>query len=201
MKLELDCRGQACPAPVMQVRDLLAAEKPMVIEVVVDNEAAKENVSRFLTHQGYQVNVQKIGSNFKVIGSQNSDACEVMTDKELTETSSSEKKILVMLTTDRMGHGDDILGGGLMLNFIKTLREMGSDLWRIVMVNNGVKLAVESAETLPILQDLAATGVSILVCGTCLDHFKLLEKKQVGETTNMLDIVTSLQFADQVINI
>jgi hypothetical protein len=45
------------------------------------------------------------------------------------------------------------------------------------------------------------SGVSILVCGTCLDFFNLLEKKAVGVTTNMLDVVTSLQFADKVIRV
>jgi len=55
-----------------------------------------------------------------------------------------------------------------------------------------------------VLEDLKAyeaAGLKILVCGTCLDHFKLLEKKRVGETTNMLDIVTAMQLADQVINL
>ena len=32
-----------------------------------------------------------------------------------------------------------------------------------------------------------------------LEQKRLLEKKQVGETTNMLDIVTSLDLADKVI--
>lgn len=106
-----------------------------------------------------------------------------------------------MITSDRLGHGDDILGAGLLFNFLKTLNEMGPDLWRLVFVNSGVKLTVEEAEALPVLRELADAGVSILVCGTCLNHFNLLDKKQVGETTNMLDIVTSLQVADQVINI
>jgi len=44
-------------------------------------------------------------------------------------------------------------------------------------------------------------GLHILVCGTCLTHFNLLDKKQVGNTTNMLDIVTAMQLADKVINI
>ena len=109
-------------------------------------------------------------------------------------------RIVVVLTSDRIGHGDDELGAGLMRNFLKTLKEMGPDLWRIVMVNNGVKLAVEGADTLPILRELEDGGVSLLVCGTCLGHFDLLEKKRVGETTNMVDIVTSLQLASQVIN-
>jgi hypothetical protein len=43
--------------------------------------------------------------------------------------------------------------------------------------------------------------LQILVCGTCLTHFDLLKRKQVGVTTNMLDIVTAMQLADKVINI
>jgi len=201
MKRELDCRGQACPAPVMQVRDILAGEKVSDISVIVDNEAARENVNRFLIHQGFQVRVKRKDADYLVIGARSPDVCEVMSDEELATVPGGDKKILVMLTTDRLGHGDDTLGAGLMINFIKTLKEMGPDLWRLVMVNNGVKLAVEGVESLPVLQELAASGISILVCGTCLNHFRLLEEKRVGETTNMLDIVTSLQVADQVINI
>jgi selenium metabolism protein YedF len=111
------------------------------------------------------------------------------------------KKILVMVGSDRLGRGDDALGAGLLLNFLKTLKEMGPELWRLVFVNGGVRLTAAGAEAIPVLRDLAAAGVSILVCGTCLNHFQLLDKKEVGETTNMLDIVTSLQVADSVINL
>ena len=196
---ELDCRGLACPMPVMQLRDLLAQGKPASVTMLVDNEAAKENVSRFLIHQGYQVTAEEIHGDFKVVGI--GAACEIMNEQELTAAAGSDKKILVMITSDRIGHGDDELGSKLLLNFLKTLKEMGSDLWRMVFVNNGVKLTVEHAESLPALQELAAAGVSLLVCGACLNHFQLLDKKQVGETSNMLDIVTSLQLADSVINI
>ncbi|MFP4587574.1 MAG: DsrE family protein, partial [Desulfohalobiaceae bacterium] len=51
------------------------------------------------------------------------------------------------------------------------------------------------------LQKLESLGVDILVCGTCLDHFGLLQDKKVGQTTNMLDVVTSLQLAEKVIQI
>ena len=46
---------------------------------------------------------------------------------------------------------------------------------------------------------MEAEGVSVLVCGTCLAHFGLLEAKAVGDTSNMLDIVTSLDLAGKVI--
>jgi hypothetical protein len=51
------------------------------------------------------------------------------------------------------------------------------------------------------LLDYENNGIRIWVCGTCLNHFNLLDRKQVGETTNMLDIVTAMQLADKVINI
>jgi len=108
---------------------------------------------------------------------------------------------MVMISSNALGRGDDELGGKLVVNFIKTLKEMSNELWRLVFVNSGVKLTIENAQTLEDLIALEKHGVKILVCGTCLDHFKLLEKKRVGETTNMLDIVTSMQLADKVINI
>ncbi len=198
---ELDCRGQACPLPVIQLRDVLEQGKPAAVTIFVDNEAAKENVSRFLLHQGYQVTAEEINGDFKVTGAGVDGAYKIMNEQGLSVMAGGNKKIVVLITSDRMGHGDDELGTRLLINFLKTLKEMGPDLWRLVFMNNGVKLTVENAESLPALHELTEAGVSILVCGACLNHFHLLDKKQVGETSNMLDIVTSLQLADSVINI
>lgn len=202
MTRELDCRGQACPAPVMQVRDILAQEKPPIIAVIVDNEPARENVSRFLVHQGFQVGMTQVGKDFRVTGANGDGTCPIMSEAEISAVAGiATKKILVMVGSDRLGSGDDSLGAGLLLNFLKTLKEIGPDLWRLVFVNAGVRLTATGAATVPVLRELAEAGVSILVCGTCLNHFQLLAKKEVGETTNMLDIVTSLQVADNVINL
>ena len=78
---------------------------------------------------------------------------------------------------------------------------MGPELWRLVFINNGVKLTIDGSEVLKDLKQYEESGLTILVCGTCLNHFNLLDQKQVGETTNMLDIVTAMQLADKVINI
>ncbi|MCJ7596369.1 MAG: sulfurtransferase-like selenium metabolism protein YedF [Desulfobacterales bacterium] len=197
---ELDCRGLACPAPVLQAKQLIEKEHPDLIRVTVDNEAAKENVTRFLGTQDYVVSVEHEGGDFHVVGKKG--AKPALSEKPPTAKPETRKqKIMVMIATDRMGYGDDELGKKLLVNFIKTLKEMGSELWRLVFVNNGVKLTAEGTEILPDLKELEDGGATILVCGTCLDHFKLLDKKQVGETTNMLDIVTAMQLADKVINI
>lgn len=40
---------------------------------------------------------------------------------------------------------------------------MGDELWRLVFVNNGVKLTIEDSEILPVLQDFEQDGLQILV--------------------------------------
>ena len=93
------------------------------------------------------------------------------------------------------------MGLKLMINFLRTLKEMGDELWRLVFLNNGVKLTIDGSEVLDDLKGYEKDGLKILVCGTCLNHFNFLERKQVGETTNMLDIITAIQLADKVISI
>ena len=199
MNQELDCRGLACPAPVLKTKQLIDKEHPMALKVIVDNEAGKQNVVRFLGTQDYDVTVEESGADFFVLGKRGNGETSEIPVSESTEA--EKKKIMVMIATDRMGSGDDDLGMKLMVSFIKTLKEMGDELWRLVFVNNGVKLTIAGSEVLQALKEYEDEGLYILVCGTCLTHFNLLEEKQVGETTNMLDIVTAMQLADKVINI
>lgn len=198
----LDCRNMACPQPVMQAKEKVEAEAPPIIEVLVDNQAASQNVSRFLDTRGYQAEVTRQGGDYLVTGRLGQDGViEAEVPPEVLTCSTDTSRTLVFVGADRIGRGDDQLGAGLMKNFLSTLPEMGSELWRLVFVNSGVKLCVEGSDSLATLQELEASGVSILVCGTCLTYFDLLEQKRVGETTNMLDVVTSLQLASKVINI
>ena len=200
MTKALDCRGLACPAPVLQTKEIIEKHSPDKVRIIVDNEAAKQNVSRFLGTQRFDITVEKKGTDFHVIGTASGAPVNKITSTA-PAVDQGKKKIMVMVATDRMGYGDDELGAKLMISFIKTLKEMGEELWRLVFVNNGVKLTIPDSEVLPVLKELEQEGIYILVCGTCLTHFNLMDQKKVGETTNMLDIVTAMQLADKVINI
>ncbi len=205
----LDCKGLACPGPVLRCKEAIEKTSPEHIKVIVDNKAAQENVKRFLLAKGYEIDsledVDK--DSFTVIATrgevnlQQTEKEEDMSLYSCSIPSKSEEKILVFITSRVLGKGDDELGKKLMENFIKTLPELGGDLWRIIMLNSAVELATSPGPILDTLKQLEKTGVSILVCGTCLDFFGLLEKKEVGETTNMLDVVTSLQMASKIIKI
>lgn len=198
---EIDARGLSCPAPVLQTKAVVEQEGAAAVRVVVDNAASQQNVKRFLESQGFETALEKQGSDYVVFGKCISAPQKRETPKPQPEGGIDLKKIMVMCATDRIGFGDDELGLKLMVNFVRTLKEMGPELWRLVLVNNGVKLTIDGSEVLTDLKEFEQNGLRILVCGTCLDHFKLLERKQVGETTNMLDIVTAMQLADKVINI
>ena len=203
MTKEIDARGLSCPAPVLLARDAVENEGQKSVLVIVDNDAAKYNVRRFLESQGFNVSVNQIRGDLYITGNlSQTESPEVLEKENLKKNKESKtKKAMVMVTSDCIGHGDDELGFKLMVSFLKTLNEMGKELWRLVFLNNGVKLAVDGSKVLPVLKKLEENGVCILVCGTCLTHFNMLENKQVGETTNMLDIVTAMQLADKLINI
>lgn len=59
----VDARGLSCPEPVIMTKNALAS-KEAAYEILVDNVTAKENVTRFATHQGYKVTVEEKGEDF-----------------------------------------------------------------------------------------------------------------------------------------
>lgn len=190
--------GLECPQPVIKTKTFLEKNSDAkAICVVVDNKAASENVSRFLSNQGFSTKITLENNLFQVKGSK--DGAESQTPEVIEKQ--LKKTTTIFISNQTIGSGNAELGEKLMLNFIKTLSEMKESLWRLIFVNEGVKLTVSGAEALPVLQELESEGISILVCGTCLEFFNLLDKKMTGETTNMLDIITSLQVSDKVINL
>ncbi|GAB6096038.1 sulfurtransferase-like selenium metabolism protein YedF [Desulfatiferula olefinivorans] len=194
----LDCTGLSCPQPVIDTKNRLDAHPDTAgICVTVDNPAAAENVSRFLRSRGFETRIDGRSPRLTVTG--------VGTGTAPAEAAPAprpaDRNTLVMITRNTLGGDDKTLGAALMVNFIKTLPEIRDSLWRLIFVNEGVKLTIGGSDTLPVLEQLEKDGISILVCGTCLDYFKLLDQKQVGETTNMLDIITSLQVAAKVIQL
>jgi len=203
MARTLDARGLACPAPVLMVKDAIEKEDLLELMVMVDNEASRENVTRFFESRQYAVTSTSQGSDYLLAAHREKNAPTTMRQDEVGThaSASTSRKTFIMVAGDKLGSGDDELGRKLMLSFIKTVKEMQEDLWRLVFVNNGVKLTIDTSPVLADLQAYEQAGLVILVCGTCLTHFDLMEAKKVGQTTNMLDIVTAMQLADKIINI
>ncbi len=198
----LDCRGLACPLPVIRCRTFLEEERPDACEVLVDNDAGSINVSRFLEQRGFVAQVRQESPTLWRIYATRDGAPTLPADTPSPAAAPAPEaatRTLVFITTPTIGRGDEVLGTKLMGTFLSTLPELGNRLWRIILLNGGVKLAAMPGPALDALRKLNDAGVSILVCGTCLAHYGLAEAKAVGETSNMLDIVTSLDLADKII--
>ena len=51
---KLDARGLSCPEPVIMIRKAMMSNED-AYEIIVDNVASRENVTRYANHQGYKV--------------------------------------------------------------------------------------------------------------------------------------------------
>jgi len=191
---KLNLSGLVCPQPVLECRRFLEQEPVQTFVAYVDNEAASANVQRFLEQRAFCATVEKEGELWRIAATRKENAPQAAYAPQ-----QPGKKILVFITAEKLGQGDDELGARLMAAFLATLPEMGDALWRIVLLNGGVKLTATPGDALESLRKLEQSGVSVLVCGACLTHYGLIAQKAVGESSNMLDIVTSLSLADLVI--
>ncbi len=201
----IDARGLACPAPVVKTRNALNAGATDM-EVLVDNPTARDNVSRFAASRGCSVKLVEEGTGFRLLVTAPSGAAETPgtaaeAPGQAGVSPGGGGKTVVVMTGDTMGRGNDELGKILVQAFLNTLAESESPPWRLVLFNRGVCLAVEGADTVEALSNLAGMGVEILACGTCLDFFGLKEKLAVGRVSNMYEILDTMLMATNSVSI
>ncbi|OQA14304.1 MAG: DsrE/DsrF-like family protein [bacterium ADurb.Bin363] len=103
------------------------------------------------------------------------------------------------IASDQMGIGVEDLGHILMRAFIKTIKDLKKKPEKLIFVNSGVKLSTKGSKVISDLQELQKSGITILSCGTCLDFYGLKEDLEVGNISNMFEILSSLEKADKVI--
>ncbi len=190
----IDCRGLACPEPVVVTKRALEGLWEGELTVIVDDPISCENVKRFVAGQGCSVNVEEHSDEFH-IHVRKSGGQEV----EGVARPREEREVILYLNSSFIGIGDDALGSVLMRAFTKTILEADTRPSKVIHINAGVRLAAEGSDVLETLKDLSKKGVEILSCGTCVDFYGLKEKLRVGKITNMYEIVRLLQSADRVI--
>ena len=202
MEKIIDCRGMACPLPVVNAKK--AAEElgsGDVLAVLVDNEIAVQNLTRFAEHKGFDVRAEKKGEKeYAVTMHISGGVAETVHEEEVACAMDTRRKgMLVVLSANVMGSGDPKLGTSLMKAFVFALTKQDQLPDTILCYNTGAYLTCEGADTLEDLKLLESEGVTILTCGTCLDFYGLKEKLAVGSVTNMYDIVERMESAAQII--
>ena len=192
----------ACPLPVVNAKQAAEAlNTGDVLTVLVDNEIAVQNLTRFAEHKGFGVSAEKKDDKeyAVIMNISGVDTEEIKAEEVACAMDSRRKGMLVVLSANVMGTGDTKLGTSLMKAFVFALTKQDQLPDTILCYNTGASLTCEGADTLEDLKLLESEGVTILTCGTCLDFYGLKEKLAVGGVTNMYDIVLRMENAAQII--
>jgi selenium metabolism protein YedF len=197
MKRTVDARGLNCPQPVILAKKALEDSENIV--VIVDNKTAMENVRRLGAKLGCAIEIESAGeSEFHIHLTRGSIDPSAMADATASCTVSSGELVAV-ISSETMGRGNDELGRILMKAFIHTLLQADEIPAKILFYNSGVNLAAVDSEVLDDLKNLTDAGVEILLCGTCINFFKLSEKIGAGRLTNMFEILSVISTAGKLI--
>ena len=203
MEQTINCRGMACPLPVINAKKAMEAfSEDGFLTVQVDNETAVQNLTRLADHKGFGVSSSQNGEkDYEVRIAVKAGAAPVPGEEELLTCTlpASGKGTVVILSADTMGTGDEVLGRKLMNAFIFALKNQDTLPDKVICYNSGARLTTENEKAIEDLKDLAAAGVTVMTCGTCLDFYGLKEKLQVGIISNMYDIVEAQTSAAKVI--
>ena len=202
----VDARGLACPLPVVNAKK--AAEEMKeggVLTVLVDNEIAVQNLQKFAKQKGFESTGEKKADKEYEVVIQVAVAGVVTpvaeaAEEEIACTPDVRKNgMVVVLSANVMGTGDEKLGKALMKAFVFAVTKQDVLPETIVCYNTGAYLTCEGADTLEDLKSLEAEGVNILTCGTCLDFYGIKETLAVGSVTNMYEIVETMEKAKTVV--
>lgn len=196
-QIKVNAVGDACPIPVVKTKKVLKEikEKTTVI-VSVDNEIAVQNVTRLANNNNLLVTADKTSEGIFEI------AIEVpgpIDKEEECEMEVVKGDTVVVISSDKMGEGNDELGKVLIKGFIFALTQLDKLPETIIFYNGGATIPVEGSVSLEDLRNLEKAGVNIMTCGTCLDYYNLKDKLAVGSITNMYSIVETLAKAGKII--
>jgi len=197
--IKVDAMGENCPIPVIKTKKAIQGlSGPDTIEVLVDNEIAVQNVTKLGTSSGAEVNSEKLGDNeFRVTIVM--EGAPAAADSAKACGPDARGNAVAVISSDRMGSGNDELGKVLMKGFIFAVTQLDELPRQMLFYNGGASLTAEGSDSLEDLKSLEAQGVEILTCGTCLDYYGLKEKLAVGGVTNMYSIVEAMAGAGKII--
>ena len=203
--IQVNALGDACPIPVVKTKKAIEQLGGSgVVETLVDNEIAVQNLTKMANQKGYKVSSKKLADQqYQVVMEVGEGAAEQRTVPETEEPEAcvpdARENTVVVISSATMGEGDPELGKILIKGFIYALTQLDTLPKTMLFYNGGAHLTCEDSASLEDLKSLEAQGVQILTCGTCLNHYGLTDKLQVGEVTNMYVIAETMAGASKII--
>jgi tRNA 2-thiouridine synthesizing protein A len=196
-KIEVNAKGLACPQPVVMTKNALSEIEKGAVVVTVDSEVARDNVKRMAENEGCSVSVEDRGDAIYSLHIAKAGSTPI------PQALAAEKKLihepLVYLFDAEFIGSNRELGKVLVNGFLNAIPSLPKRKSTVILISNGVKLATSGSYVLDTLKKFEEMGFSILICGTCLDFFKIREKVEAGTVSNALEIMEVLTTAAKVV--
>lgn len=196
-KKEIDTRGLACPEPVVLTKKALDETGAGDILVLADTENARDNIVRFAQSQGCEVHVAEDQGYYRIGITTQADAKPVA-EPYVDTCPSSGREIVYLFDSDHVGSNRE-LGKVLLNGFMNAALALPHKNCTVILISNAVKLAVRGSYALDVLNNLQQQGVGILICGTCLDFFKIRDEVAIGTVSNAMEIMQRMTGAASTI--
>ncbi|WP_462392662.1 sulfurtransferase-like selenium metabolism protein YedF, partial [Clostridium cadaveris] len=149
----IDCKGLKCPAPVINTKKYFDTIEEGQAKVIVDNEVAKNNICKLADSNGFTYEVLEDGEFFNITITKESCGCEIM---------NFDKETAIIISSDKLGGGDEKLGETLMKSYLFALSESSELPTNLVFLNGGVKLVIEGSPCIESIEKISKEGVNIL---------------------------------------
>ena len=200
MKHMVDARGLTCPLPVINTKNKIETMKSgESVTVLVDNEIAVQNLTKFAGVREYDIRAEKTADNDYQVVITIGEPETGSSQDEISCVMPAERSGVVVISSDQMGSGEEELGRALMKAFVFALTKQDVLPETVLLYNRGAFLSCDGSDSLEDLNTLEAQGVEILTCGTCLNYYKLTDRLAAGSVTNMYDIVGIMSGASAII--
>lgn len=201
--IKVNAIGDACPIPVVKTKNAIKELNGAgVVETMVDNEIAVQNLTKMAEQKGYGIASEKTAENeYKVTFTIGEGSADPGVDEpaECLVPVTREKNTVVVISSACMGEGSEELGKALLKGFIYALSQQDTLPKTMLFYNGGAHITTEGSVSIEDLKAMEEQGVEILTCGTCLNHYGLTDKLAVGTVTNMYVIAEKMSGADLII--
>jgi intracellular sulfur oxidation DsrE/DsrF family protein len=108
---------------------------------------------------------------------------------------------LLVVASAGLGDAEPALGQRVLGTYFRALVEMGMKPIAVACYTAGVTMVADDSPVLADLRALADSGVPVIACRTCLDHYGLADRVAVGEIGNMAQIIELQARAAKVIRL
>lgn len=200
MKL-LDMRGNPCPIPVLQAKKELAKPDVPGIAVVVDNYVAVQNLEKMAGGMGYTFSQDGADEDgcYRVLLGKEGIPAPLPRNESPAPLHPESEGLCVLISSDRLGDGDEDLGKMLLKGFLFALTELPTPPETVIFINAGVLLTTAGSNAVEDLTVLQSKGTRVCACGACLNFYGVTQQLAVGQVVDMYWITSCMASASKVI--